>query len=221
MKRKGKAAEETLRDHYDFHKLELVALGPGWFAAPEKKKIFGSSIRRDYYTWRLAPARPIFSSINIDRELLADFFMTFARAEYALKKAGYLKGDRQGRPIIQWDDFAESIANSILNAKEPEVQKAIEYLANNPPARQVVRNGSLTWQARKAPNAHKDAVFLIRSITTVRNNLFHGGKRIEGRVSERDRQLLLSCLNLLSYAISLDPEVLGFFEELPMKRGAA
>jgi hypothetical protein len=89
-------------------------------------------------------------------------------------------------------------------------------LAEHPPAKQVVKDKSLSWEPRKCDTQKPDPLFLILSVATVRNNLFHGGKRIHGPLAERDFRLLLSCLNLLSYALTLDSDVIRFFkEEIP------
>lgn len=214
MKREKKDSDDTLRPHYDLDKLEIVALGPGWNKSPSGRRAQGVEATRRYYASRLAHASPLFSSRRVDKDLLTDFFMIFARTEYALKEAKYFKA-RGGRPEIQWDVFAKNIGDSLLASNEPAVLTAVKYLAENPPNRQVVKDGILTWEPRTSNHAQQDPVFLIRSITTVRNNLFHGGKQIEGLLAERDLLLLVSCLNLLSYALSLDPSVLHFFEELP------
>lgn len=139
--------------------------------------------------------------------------MTFARAEYALKKAGYLS--EQKTPKIRWDKFAAKIGERLLASDEPAVQQAIKSLAENPPAKQVVKDGSLIWESRKCDKRKPDPLFVILSVTTVRNNLFHGGKKIHGTLAERDFRLLLSCLKLLSCALTLDRDVLRFFQEVP------
>jgi len=64
-------------------------------------------------------------------------------------------------------------------------------------------------------NNSMDPTFLVRSITTVRNNLFHGGKEIEGPLAERDRHLIQNSLLLLVQAIRLEPSVRRAFGELP------
>lgn len=219
MKKVKRNSDDRLRPHYDLEKLEVIALGPGWNKGSARRSMVGLDVARRYYASRLAPASPLFSSSRIDRELLADFFMIFARAEYALKEAKYIRSDK-GRPVIKWDDFAEKIGGALLGSSEPAVMKAIKYLAENPPDRQVVKDGSLTWKRRTSGDP-QDPVFLIQSVRTVRNNLFHGGKQIAGLLAERDLLLLVSCLNVLSYAISLDQEVLHFFEEIPVEVGAA
>jgi hypothetical protein len=136
----------------------------------------------------LRGARRLYSSPRIDRELVTDFFMTFTRTEYALKRAGYVEAGWSGEPRIKWDDFARSIGDTLLNSCSPAVAGAISYLSSNPPQKQVVRHGGLAWEPRTSDNL-RDPVFLMRSITTVRNNLFHGGKEVRGMLAERDHRL--------------------------------
>ncbi|HXD32919.1 MAG TPA: hypothetical protein VN643_17475 [Pyrinomonadaceae bacterium] len=214
MKKEKKVSNADLRQHYDLTKLEVVRLGPGWSSPGSEKRKSGVDDTVRYYESQLAPASPLFSVSPVDKKLLTDFFMVFARTEYALKKAKYVKG-RRGQPEILWDEFARRIGDSLFASNEPAVTRAIKHLIEKPPRRQVVKDDKLTWEGRTSNNQADLSVFLIRSITTVRNNLFHGGKQIKGLLAERDRRLLESCLNLLSFAISLDADVWYFFQELP------
>lgn len=213
MHKKKDDTEDALRPHYDLNQLEIVAVGPGWRRHSANSVRAGTNASERYYPSRLASAKRLFSSSLLDRDLLMDFFMTFARAEYALKEAGYLS--KQNPPRVQWDRFASKIGEGLLAADEPAVKHAIEYLDTNPPAKQVVKGKSLIWEPRKCDKQRTDPIFLIRSITTVRNNLFHGSKKIHGPLAERDFRLLLSCLNLLSFALTLDKDVLHFFKDVP------
>lgn len=219
MSKRKNDSDDSLKPHYDLDQLEIVAVGPGWARLPRRNLPPGTRATKHYYASRLASARRLFSGSQIDRDLLIDFFMTFARAEYALKKAGYLGEQRS--PKIQWNRFAAEIGDRLLASNEPAVQQAIKYIVENPPAKQVVKDRSLTWEERKFDNRQPDTLFLIRSITTVRNNLFHGGKRVNVGLAERDFRLLLSCLNLLSYALTLEKNVLRFFQELPSARASS
>jgi hypothetical protein len=213
MRKENKASDDTLRPHYDLDNLEIVKLGPGWVTG-STRRMRGPRAARRFYASQLAPAIPLFSAPRVDKDLLSDFFMIFARVEYALKEAKYFTADSNGMPVTQWEVFAAKIGDSLLASKEPAIRAAVKYLSENPPQKQVVKNKTLTWKPRKSDNP-RDPVFLIRSITTVRNNLFHGGKEREGPLAESNRRLLESCLDLLSFAISLDPDVLHSFEELP------
>jgi hypothetical protein len=165
-------------------------------------------------------ARGMFSSPRIDRELVTDFFMTFARAEFALKCAGFVKAGPHLEPQVRWGDFASSLGDTVLSSRDPAVQRAIDYLTTRPPQKQCVKNGALTWVARE-PKRPRDPVFLVTSITTVRNNLFHGGKEIQGPLTERDRRLIRSALDLLVYAVSQHECVLRAFQELQPEHDAA
>jgi hypothetical protein len=71
--------------------------------------------------WGLQRARRIFSSPRIDRDLVTDFFMVFARAEYALKRAGYVSPDASGAPRIRWDNFARTVDQKLFDAGLPHV----------------------------------------------------------------------------------------------------
>jgi len=213
MSKRKNDSDDALRPHYDLNQLDIVAVGPGWSRGSSRGQRPGTIATKRFYASRLSSAKRLFSSPQIDKDLLTDFFMTFARAEYALKEAGYLS--EQNPPRVRWDQFASKIGEHLLTSDEPAVEQAIKYLTTNPPARQVVKDKSLIWEPRTCDKRKPDPVFLIRSITTVRNNLFHGGKKIRGPLAERDFRLLLSCLNLLSFALTLDREVLHFFKEDP------
>ncbi len=164
--------------------------------------------------------RRIFSAPRIDRELVADFFMVFARAEYALKRARYVEAGRAGEPRIKWDEFGRVLGDRLFDPGSAPVAEAISYLMENPPSKHIIKNGHLEWRPRVSAEP-RDAVFLIRSITTVRNNLFHGGKEIQGLLAERDRRLVRSSLVVLAHALTLLPEVWHAFEELPPEHEAA
>ena len=88
---------------------------------------------------------------------------------------------------------------------------------DKPPQKQVLKDGRLVWKDRLATNPD-DPVFLIRSVTAVRNNLFHGGKEVVGLVAERDRQLLQHSLLFLAYCLTLNPDVHAAFGEQTRRR---
>ena len=57
----------------------------------------------------------LFSPRRIDKDLVADFLMVFARAEFALKRAKFVSERNNGRFDIDWDGFARSIGSAALN----------------------------------------------------------------------------------------------------------
>jgi hypothetical protein len=132
MRKEKKSSNDSLRPHYDLDKLEIVALGPGWSKAAPGKLAQGAGSTRQFYTSRLADTSPLFSAPRIDKDLLTNFFMIFARAEYALKEAKYFKPGRWKNPVIQWESFAKKVGNSLFASNEPAVIAAVKYLTGEP-----------------------------------------------------------------------------------------
>jgi hypothetical protein len=173
------------------------------------------------YFSSLSEASNLFGSRRIDRDLVANFFMTFSRAEYALKRAGFFSRDKGGGVDIQWDKFADSIAHSLTGTKDTRLTRAINYLTEHPPRKQFVNAvGHLDWKERKKGN-QSDAVFVVRSITTVRNNLFHGGKEVAWTMAERDHDLIENSLIVLAHCLNQNHEVRIAFAELPAEAPTA
>jgi hypothetical protein len=164
----------------------------------------------------------LFSPGRLDRELVADFFMLFARAEFALKDAEFVRGvgRKKDEPSVDWDRFARELGSKITSPEDPRIQEAVRFLQEKPPQKQVYRDRQLKWEPRSCTNL-TDPVFVIRSITTVRNNLFHGGKEIVGLMAERDRQLLQSSLVVLAYCMCLNESVARALNELPPESAVA
>jgi len=139
----------------------------------------------------------IIEQFHIPKELTVEFLGTFARFEYALKRAGYLEGNEK-RVAADWDRFAREVATA-----KPEVLVSVvacgAYLLSHPPRKQVLENGRLTWKDRGASGGSTIEEILL-SVRTVRNNVFHGGKFPEGPVAEplRDERLIGDCLAMLN-----------------------
>src|SRR5205823_15094594 len=114
---------------------------------------------------------------------------------------------------VDWDGFANSLGPAVTSPTDPRILEAVKYLQEKPPQKQVLRNGRLGWKDRECTDP-SDTKFVVRSITTVRNNLFHGGKEVVGLMAERDRQLLQHSLLVLAYCLTLNADVLAAFGEL-------
>src|ERR1700752_2467859 len=108
---------------------------------------------------------------DLPSDLLLDFFVTFARFEYALKRAGYLEKKPFASP--DWRRFAEDL-RGIPEENQKAILASATYLQAEPPKQQVVVDGALRWDERKPSDSQTQSV--IESVKTVRNNLFHGGK---------------------------------------------
>jgi hypothetical protein len=155
----------------------------------------------------------LFAGTRFDRETVADFLLLFSRAEYALKAAGFVRRGQYDEPKIQWSRFADSIREDLRPTSDGALQEAFQYLGDHPPHRQVLEGHHLRWRPRTTRTDQTLEAFLIESITTVRNNLFHGGKELSTPLTERDRILVRSALLVLAHAISVSESVAHEFAE--------
>jgi len=132
--------------------------------------------------------------------VLSRFLVAMSRFEYALKEADFwFVNNNDVHP--DWKAYAATIAD--LNADEDEeLRKAIEYLKNNPPKKQVVNDGGLRFAST---NLGPEKNSVLMAIKTVRNNAVHGGKFPFDE--NRDKQLLDVALIILEAAIGHNDEV--------------
>lgn len=124
----------------------------------------------------------------------ATFAATFARFEYAMKRAGYLKHDRTGATAEPgWDHFAADLgAEFYLNCLNiPELMVLIE---RPPRLLKVNKDRSVSWKKARAVNGVNDLLQLARD---VRNSLFHGEKHVH---ADRDGDLINAAQSLLDHA---------------------
>jgi hypothetical protein len=112
---------------------------------------------------------------KIDRDLVLEFFLRFARFEFALKASGYADGDDR-RVDPAWERFARDITVNFDRQRSMELDSACEYYLLHPPNKQVLVNGSLAWSTALPIDLARETELLIALVRRVRNNLFHGGK---------------------------------------------
>ncbi len=88
-------------------------------------------------------------------------------------------------------------------AVPPALSGVLIYLKKNAPRNQI---SATKWQ--KISTNDRDWGFLIESLKTVRNNLFHGGKHQDGMLLEpaRDGKLIEFCLLIMKELIIILPE---------------
>jgi len=165
--------------------------------------------------------RDLIQSLTGDNdELVLQFFITFSRFEYALKRAGFVKSGPSNSALPDWSKFAKEKCNALLDdTTDIEFTEARSFLLQKPPQKQIfVKSGNcMQWQNNTKRNGEGDAEYLLRLVRDVRNNLFHGGKYPEGPVSGlilRNSKLLQACLTILEKGLSLDADVKHFFEDL-------
>src|ERR1035437_8207413 len=129
----------------------------------------------------------IIELFHIPQDLTVEFLGSFARFEYALKRAGYVQGDEK-RVSADWDRIRRELA-SLDPAILAHVISSGQYLLSHPPMKQVVEQGQLVWKTRVATGSQIEDLLL--SVRTVRNNVFHGGKFPDGPVTDPLRHELL------------------------------
>ena len=134
--------------------------------------------------------------------LVCDFLAIFSRFEQALKVADFHYGEGVAR--ANWIKFGENDqVEAELSDPESSVADAVDLLLNNPPKKQIIREGNLAWENTPA-SQNTDSKRALVYLKRVRNNLFHGGKFAEGGyLRKRDidlirasKQILLRCTEL-------------------------
>jgi hypothetical protein len=162
----------------------------------------------------------LFSRDRIDRELILDFFLVISRMEYALKAAGYVKKGRNGEPVIKWKNFTQELQGKLIFDDDNTLSQAYQFLISEPPDSQKY-NGSLHWKKRTQRDDQTEEDFVIESVRTVRNNLFHGGKEPTAPLTERNKKLIKSALLIAAFAVSAHPSVGSAFDQIGPEKTVA
>lgn len=152
-----------------------------------------------------------------DRAIAWHFFVFFSRLEYALKRSGRFLCKSSGNEAkAAWDDFGRHYNFAFDPDASPELKRAVSYFATNPPLKQIVNHGTLSWSEPQEYDHFEPLLkWLLVMVRRVRNNLFHGGKfpLMEMAEPSRDRQLLSHSIAILEAVLSLDNEVEQIFSE--------
>ena len=106
-----------------------------------------------------------------------DFLYWFARFEFCLKEAGYLKSDKSGKKAEpNWDKFVRT-----NRARYTFSEAAIALVKADPQQQFNTSKGTLVWREIDFdPNEFELQVVMLL-LRAVRNNLFHGGKKSPSR----------------------------------------
>ena len=150
----------------------------------------------------------VFRHLHVPPELVCEFLGVFSRVEYALKATGHVQNNN-GDARADWDTFANRISDGFERIEDDDFKRAVNYLSERPPLKQVIRQGILSYEERTLDNMTSRAAHVLLSVRTVRNNLFHGGKFLPaGEVDEgRDATLVQHSLTVLKYCVDLNQEV--------------
>ena len=156
-----------------------------------------------------------FATSGIQDDLVHNFLLFFARFEYAMKRAGFLKGDEK-KAEADWDKLAVDLRATFGTSTSVKFNEAVEYLCKHPPKKQIVIEGKLDWAAARQDQSESKSQYVLRLVRSVRNNLFHGGKFPEptGPIAEsaRDRELLKHSLSVLTGCVGLEPRLQPWFK---------
>jgi hypothetical protein len=153
---------------------------------------------------RIKEVDSAFSFLKIPTDRACDFLGVFARSEYALKAAGFARGDER-QAEADWDAFAQAIADDFDLSKNHNLRAAVDYLLTKPPKKQVLKNKSLQFFDAPPDKNQRRAQQVLLMVRRVRNNLFHGGKFLPVPTGDPDRDKLLiqHSLTVLRTCISL------------------
>jgi hypothetical protein len=143
-----------------------------------------------------------------DVALIFDFFIVFSRFEFALKRSNYFRGT-EDKVEPDWDKFCVAVQERFNKTSSPEFQRACEYYTTYPPKKQVIQNGEVVWKDNIQGTGESEFRWIIRSVKTARNNLFHGGKFPYDQM--RDTPLLFHGLVILHDCLKLDKKLERIF----------
>ncbi len=133
--------------------------------------------------------------------------------EYALKASDFAS-ENEGRVAAQWDRFAIEVDAAFSEIDDEEFAEAVGYLLQNPPRKQVRRDGALTFEGQVTDTKRKTAQQALLMVRTVRNNLFHGSKQSPGGETEegRNHALVRYSLVVLRHCTQLNTGVRRRYE---------
>jgi hypothetical protein len=156
------------------------------------KNIFSSNVTENQ--------NPAWYPAEANNRLIINFTLWFSRFEYALKNTqGFSRINSFGELAPDW----VALQNHLQNTQVPAMlADAINFLQANPPRRQL---GEGNWQPIQVDQGWP---FLIRSMKTVRNNFFHGGKQIQGEFLSpiRDITLLNHSMSIMRELLNIVPQ---------------
>ena len=153
-----------------------------------------------------------YKGTSMQTEEVTNFYYSFSRSEYALKASDFILD--QGEAVPHWDRFANDIKDKFNKDKSIELKESVEYILQNPPKKQIVKDGVLYWEQTNNQNLPLTN-FLLIMIRRIRNNLFHGGKLQSGYTSDvaRDVKLINSATQILAEMITLNDAVKHYYNQ--------
>jgi hypothetical protein len=144
---------------------------------------------------------------GVDRNLIFEFFWKFSVIDCALKQEGFLTKERIAE--ADWIRFAKYVEERFATFEYPGFQEAVTKIKRLSLGRQINIDGEFTWEPLEQTLNEPDATYTLRLLSTVRNNLFHGGEYLEGAVSDVafDREILRAAVIVLDGCCELHPGI--------------
>ena len=152
-----------------------------------------------------------FEELEIDPQLVSEFFAVFARFEYAMKASRYCRADRHDNAIPNWNLLIADLGEAVAAYPDVENGELVGYLLSEPPDIQKFVDGQPKFEAVPLDGANRGASAIIAA-RRVRNNLFHGGKHTAHSPPERDTKLMQAALLVLDACLLADPCLNSEFE---------
>ncbi len=154
-----------------------------------------------------------FKHLHMPAELACEFLAVFSRIEYALKSRNFAIGHER-RVDPAWDKFANEIDEQFSRNEDAGLKEATNFLLENPPRKQVLKNGCVRFVDQIIDDNQKTTQQLLLMVRAVRNNLFHGGKYLpDGEVEMgRNEILVRHSMTVLLKCVELNEEVYANFQ---------
>lgn len=153
-----------------------------------------------------------FTDLQINPDLVCQFFGTFARFEYAMKATDYCGKDRYGNAQPDWNELTQQLADKLMPTLNDSERELIGYLLANPPQVQKCVEKQAVFK-EEALRGDSDGAKAIEGAKRVRNNLFHGGKHTQHSEPGRDARLIEAAMTVLGACLSIHPGLNTEFEQ--------
>jgi len=143
-----------------------------------------------------------------DRRLAIDLFIAFSRLEYALKRIGYGRVNKQGVFEVNWEAYNYGALPKFPSGGP--IEQALKLFSLSPPLKQT---GVKKWGQDNStePLGPKRLFVLVRR---VRNNLFHGGKSPDDPTElSRNSDLMSASLHVIDWLLESDVQLRSAFIE--------
>jgi hypothetical protein len=144
----------------------------------------------------------LLSRMSLTKDLAIDFFITFARFEYALIEAGYVHQYRRGGIAPDWNAFIAFVDSLSPTEIKPALDAGKDLLISPPKQLMLDVSGPVFMAAGGA--GQSPICILLRGIKQARNNLFHGGKyHTEAALAGRNESVVRASLGVLRVLLEM------------------